>query len=275
MAFRPLPEILLLGAMRAGTTFLHQALCAHPGVAPAPVKELQHFSLHWQQGDAAYRRQLPRRWPNWVYAAARKHRPLAIDSSPYYLFHPLAPVRARAMLGPSLKALVLLREPGARAWSHYRLSLARGHEYLGFLDAIAREEERLAGESERLAAGREAVDAPHQIFSYLARGRYAEQLPRWWTHFPRNQFLLLRSEDMFHHPQATFDRVCRFLNLPAVALPAGSLSANAAPGSPLPPRARQELDRIFAAPNRALFELTGIDFPAAPAAQLRAHDAGH
>jgi hypothetical protein len=253
---KPLPEILLLGAMRAGTTFLHQALCGHPGIAPAPVKEIQHFSLHWQQGDAGYRRQLPWRWPKWVYSAAGKHRPLAIDSSPYYLFHPMAPARARALLGPSIKALVLLREPGARAWSHYRLSLARGQEYLGFLDAIALEEQRLAGESERLAAGREAMDAPHQIFSYLARGRYAEQLQRWWLHIPREQFLLLRSEEMFHHPQAAFDRVCRFLNLPTVELPASGLSANAAPHSPLPAHARAELDRIFAAPNRALFELT-------------------
>ncbi len=158
-----------------------------------------------------------------------------------------------------MKAIVLLREPGERAWSHYRFNLACGREHLGFLDALAREEERLAGEDERLAAGREVLDGPHQLLSYSARGRYAEQLQRWWTQIPREQFLLLKSTDLFNDPQATLDRVCRFLNLPAAAIP-GDLNRNAAPHFPLPPRAREELDRIYEAPNRALFDLTGISF---------------
>lgn len=245
--------------MRAGTTFLHHALSAHPLIVTPSVKETQFFSLRWPEGEVAYRRQLPWRPPEWAYAATGKRRPLAIDSSPYYLFHPQAPSRVRQLLGPSIKAIVLLREPGERAWSHYRLSLARGQEHLGFLDAIAWEDERLAGETERLAAGREAQDAPHQILSYIARGRYAEQLQHWWAHIPRGQFLLLRSEDLFRDPQKTFDRVCRFLDLPTVGLPA-DLPVNAAPHSPLPPRAREELDRIYEAPNRALFDLTGIEF---------------
>jgi hypothetical protein len=257
--FHPLPEVIVAGAMRAGTTFLHHALCAHPLIARAPIKELQFFSLGWPEGAAAYRRQLPWRGPAWAYASAGRRQPLAIDSSPYYLFHPQAPSRVRQSLGTSIKVIVLLREPGERAWSHYRLSLARGHEHLGFLDAIALEGKRLAGETERLAAGREAVDAPHQIFSYVTRGRYAEQLERWWTQIPREQFLLLRSKDMFNDPQATFDQVCHFLGLPAMDLPV-DLPRNAALTATLPPQVREKLDEIFAAPNRALFKLTGIDF---------------
>jgi hypothetical protein len=253
------PEILLLGAMRAGTTFLHHALSAHPFIATPAVKETQFFSLHWHEGPVAYRRQLPWRGPGWAYSAIGKRRPLAIDSSPYYLFHPLVPFRVRELLGTSIRAIVILREPGERAWSHYRLSLARGQEHLGFLDAIAVEEERLAGENERLEAGGEVADAPHQVFSYIARGRYAEQLQSWWAHIPREQFLLVPSRELFSDPPRAFDRVCRFLGLPVASLP-GDLPFNAAPGSPLPPRAREELDRIYEAPNRALFDLTGIDF---------------
>jgi len=259
MRFRPLPEIFILGAMRAGTTFLHTALGKHPAVLLPTIKEPQFFSLHWPEGLSAYRKQLPRRWPGWAYAVAGKRRPLALDSSPYYLFHPQAPFRIRQLLGESIKAIVILREPGERAWSHYRLNIARGREHLGFLDALARENERLAGEDERLAAGREALDAPHQLLSYAARGRYAEQLRHWWTQFPRERFLLLQSTELFSHPQATLDRVYRFLGLPSASVP-GDLVRNAAPYLPMPARAREELDRIYEAPNRALFDLTGISF---------------
>jgi SAM-dependent methyltransferase len=245
--------------MRAGTTFLHEALSKHPDVLPPRVKETQFFSLLWQEGPGAYGKQLPRRWPAWTYAATGRRRPLSLDSSPYYLFHPQAPLRMRELLGTSIKAIVLLREPGERAWSHYRLNLACGREHLGFLDAIASEGERLAGENERLAAGREMLNAPHQMFSYVARGRYEEQLQRWWRQIPREQFLLLQSESLFKDPQGSFDRVCSFLDLPRIPIPI-DLPRNEAPHSALPRPAREELDRIYEAPNQALFDLTGISF---------------
>lgn len=245
--------------MRAGTTFLQRALSEHPCIEPTSRKETQFFSLHWPEGVPAYEEQLPRRWPQWTYEITGKRRPLALDASPYYLFHPQAPVRMAELLGQSIKAIVLLREPGERAWSHYRFNLGCGREHLGFLDAIAQEDERLTGENERLAAGRELPDAPHQIFSYAGRGRYAEQLQHWWTQIPRKQFLLLPSTDLFDHPQAAFDRICRFLDLPEIRLPI-DVPRNSAPGYLLPPQAREELDRIYEAPNRALFDLTGISF---------------
>ena len=261
LSFRPLPEALILGAMRAGTTFLYDALSAHPRVAADTIKEHQFFGYRWPEGMRAYRRQLPRRWPDAIVKATGLRRALVIDSSPDYLFHPLAPERAAAVLGPSIKAIVLLREPGARAWSHYCLSLQRGHEHLGFLDAIAAEEERLAGEEARIAAGQETARAPHQIFSYLARGRYADQLQRWFKHIPRERFLVLKSEDLFAQPQVTLDRVCRFLDLDPIALP-DRIRRNALPPRPLPPRARAALDIAFAAGNADLKSLTGISFGA-------------
>ena len=255
-SLRPLPEVLILGAMRAGTTFLHNALAAHPRIAAGDFKEPQFFSYRWSEGLAAYRRLLPLRPPDIVGLKRR----LAVDSSPYYLFHPSAPRRAASILAPTTKFIVLLREPGERAWSHYRWSLMRGREHLGFLDALAAETERLAGEEERIAAGNEQPGAPHQAFSYVARGRYAEQLERWWRYFPRERILLLRSEDMHRDPQAEFDRVCRFLNLRAIELPKG-IESNALRPLPLPDRARAMLDEAFAQPNERLRALTGIGWP--------------
>jgi hypothetical protein len=259
LSLRPLPDVLILGAMRSGTTFLHNALAAHPQIAAGDIKELQFFSFRWSEGLEAYRRRLPLQWPDAVVACTGLKRRLVIDSSPYYLFHPLAPQRAAQTLAPSAKMIVLLREPGARAWSHYRWSLRQGREHLGFLTALAAEEERLAGEAERIAAGQQVTSAPHQRFSYVARGRYAEQLERWWRYFPRERFLLLRSENLYADPQTVFDGVCRFLHLRPMALPA-ALARNALPSLPLPERARDILDRAFECPNQRLRELTGISF---------------
>lgn len=259
MLHHPLPDVLILGAMRAGTTFLHRALSEHPNIAPSRVKEPQFFSHGWHGGVGAYRRNFAARAPRLVYRALGRRPRLAIDSSPYYLFHPLAPHRARRVLGGSIKAIVLLRDPAERAWSHYRLSLQRGQEHLGFLEAIAREEERLAGEDARIASGQERPDAPHQIFSYVARGRYAEQIGRWWSEFPREQFLILKSEEMFADSAATYARVCRFLGIASVTLPQ-NLPRNAQSSLPLPDHARPVLQDTFARPNAELHAMTGIAF---------------
>jgi len=245
--------------MRAGTTFLHAALLSHPDVVSGTAGEHQFFSLRYAEGLGAYRAQLPWRWPNIVHRTIGVRRPLVIDCSPYYLYHPVAPERVKALPGSSMKAIVLLREPGERAWSHYRLNLARGQEYLGFLEAIEAEQERLAGEHGRIVSGREEANSPHQVFSYIGRGRYAGQLEHWWRAIPRDRFLLLRSDDLFDHTANIVARVYDFLGLaPFDGYP--RIPRNGLPYLPLPPRARAALDQIFARPNSELHALTGISF---------------
>jgi hypothetical protein len=244
--------------MRSGTTFLHNSLQSHPDIQVTNVKEHQFLSWRWSAGMKAYRAQLPLRWPSAV-APKLIGRRLNVDSTPYYLFHPLAAARAAAVFPQDVKMIVLLREPALRAWSHYRLSLCRGHEHLGFVDALAAEPERLSCENARIASGIEIADAPHQVFSYVSRGRYAEQIARWWSFFPQSQFLLLKSADLFADPQAVINRVCGFLELPCVTL--GNLDPqNALPPAELPAAVRTSLERVFDGPNQELTKLTGISF---------------
>ncbi len=74
---------------------------------------------------------------------------------------------------------MLLRNPVTRAHSHWRHEVALGREPLSFEDAIAAEPERLAGEHQRLLDDPSYRSFAHQHHSYLARGRYAEQLAAW------------------------------------------------------------------------------------------------
>ena len=196
-----LPDFLIIGAQRGGTTSLHHYLAAHPQVRPATGKELQYFSLHHGRGERWYRAHFP----------APEPHTRTFEASPYYLFHPSVPVRVAATL-PAGRFVALLRDPVERAYSHYLHTRSYGAEPLPFAEAVAAEEGRLAA---ALRAGPEtpAAHAALRNHSYLARGRYAEQLERWFTYVPRERVLVLRSEDLYAEPARVYGEILRFLEL--------------------------------------------------------------
>ena len=107
---------------------------------------------------------------------------------------------------PDAKLIVLLRDPVRRAYSHYWHERDKGRESLTFEDAIAAEPGRIDIAQARLADGALERSHEHQHFSYLARGRYAEQLERWFALFPRERFLILRFEDLVADPLAVLNQ---------------------------------------------------------------------
>jgi hypothetical protein len=240
---RALPSFLLIGAQRAGTTSLYAQLVRHPQVLPSLRKEVQYFTLHHARGEAWYRAHFP------TERALAARRAVCGEATPYYLFHPLAPERAHHLL-PDVRLLVVLREPVARAFSHYQHSRARGRETLGFEAALEREAERLAAEGERPGFA-------HQHFSYFARGLYAEQLRRWLAWYPREHLLVLRFEELEADPQACVARSVAFLGLAPAALPPPSVR-NRGEYAPLEGALRAELARRYAPHNRALEDLLGL-----------------
>jgi hypothetical protein len=90
------PDVLIIGAQRGGTTSLHSYLVRHPGVVGASVKEVHFFDNAHRKGDAWYLSHFPRRSLRSQVMTSHGVRLRVVDSSPYYLFHPHAPARARA-----------------------------------------------------------------------------------------------------------------------------------------------------------------------------------
>jgi Sulfotransferase domain len=251
---RPLPDFLLIGAQRCGTTSLHRYLADHPHVLPALDKEVHFLSRHWDRGEGWYRAHFPLRARK---TGRRSAAPLTFEATPYYLFHPLAADRAAELL-PDARLLVLLRDPVARAWSHYRHMVRLGLEPLSFEQAIEAEPARLAGEVARLLSdpGYDAVR--HRRYSYLARGAYAEQLQRWLNHFPADRILVLRSEALFDDPARCYRRVLEFLGLPPWAPPSFPVHTKQSPAPRgMPPEVRRRLQEHFAPANRQLEALLG------------------
>jgi Sulfotransferase domain len=200
---RALPDAMIIGAMKSGTSSLHYYLMQHPQVIAPLRKEVHYFDLNFERGESWYRANFGRAGQGGV----------NIDSSPYYLFHPQVPQRARARV-PDAKLIVLLRDPVRRAYSHYWHERDKGREPLSFEDAIAAEPDRIERDQERLARGEIQRSEAHQYFSYLARGRYAEQLERWLNFYPREQLLILRFEELAADPLPVLNRSLGFLGLP-------------------------------------------------------------
>jgi hypothetical protein len=217
---RMTPSFLIIGAQRCGTTSLYRALAQHPLILkPLLRKGVHYFDVAYHKDPEWYRAHFP------LAATARRlgrrHgvAPMAFESSPYYLFHPLASARIAWDL-PGVKLIVLVRDPVERAWSAHAHEVARGFETeTSFERAVALEEERLAGEFERLCVTPLARSHAHRHHAYLARGRYVEQLSRLELLTGRDRVLVLDSGDFFADPRASYDRVLAFHGLPHLGEP--------------------------------------------------------
>ncbi|MBD0328504.1 MAG: sulfotransferase [Thermoleophilia bacterium] len=256
-ALRPLPDFLIVGAQRAGTTALYAYLRRHPAIAGPPWKEVSFFDRHYARGERWYRGHFPSTLRLGWAGRREGDRPRVGEASPSYLFHPLAPERAAAVV-PGARLVALLRDPVERAFSHYRFEVALGREPLAFEQALDAEEERTRADVERMRTDPAYVGYAWWNFSYLGRGRYAEQLERWLARFPREQLLVLTSEDLFADPGRTSAAVLGFLGVRDRRLPRYP-RLNAAPSADLVPAARERLRAYFAGPNRELYELLGRD----------------
>ncbi len=256
-----LPDYLVIGGQRCGTTSLQQVLTQHPNITSARLmKGVHYFDTAAHHDLAWYRTHFPTR----AYARSVERRtgsPLRVgEASPYYLFHPLALPRIREAL-PNVKLIALLRDPVERTISHHKHEVRRGNEPLGLEAALDAEPTRLAGERERIvreAPGYHSV--AHQTFSYAARSRYVEQVEMLFELFPRDQVMILPSERFFTDPGPVFRATLDFLGAPPW-LPESFPKENATADTTVPAAVRQRLVESFREPNERLFELLGERFP--------------
>jgi sulfotransferase family protein len=256
---RPLPDFLIIGAQRSGTTSLARYLAELPAVRTmASIKGAHYFDKNYHRGLDWYRGH----FPSSAYRAWVKRRTgfdlVTGEGSPYYLLHPHVPARVAAVM-PSVKIIAMLRDPIERAYSGYQHEYGRGFETLGFEEAIEAEPRRLAGERERMLADPAYHSFSFQHHSYLTRGLYLDQLLQWRERFPREQMLILGAEEFFAEPARVFGEVLDFLQLPKWSLPRYE-QHNARSYAPMSPEMRARLEDFFREPNRRLFDYLGRSF---------------
>ena len=246
---RRLPDFLILGAQKAGTTALYAYLRWHPQITGPSFKEVSFFDRHYVRGERWYRAHLPARRPGKIVG----------EASPSYLFHPLAPERVAQLL-PRARLIVLLRNPVDRAFSHYQHEVALGREPLSFEDALDREEPRMRGEVERMLSDPSYFSEAWWNYTYLARGRYAEQLERWFATFPPEQLLVLLTDELATDPAGSYRRVLEVLGVEARDLPSYPRIFERE-YEQMSPATRARLERQFEEPNRRLASLLNRQLP--------------
>ena len=205
---RGLPDFVIIGAQKAGTTSLYNFITHHPSIAPAHQKELHYFSIQYNFGELWYRSNFPTNLSR--HYKKTKQKLLSGEASPTYHFYPMVPFRMKDIL-PDVKLIMILRNPVDRAYSQYHDSVRMNLETLSFEKAIEMEEERCAGERERMIRDPCFVPKHYRCHSYLARGIYAAQLEDWFKYYGREQFLILTTDDFHKNLQQTMDQVFDFL----------------------------------------------------------------
>lgn len=260
-ALRVLPDFIIIGAMKAGTTSLYAYLYKHPLVHRARRKEVHFFDNNTDRGMRWYRAHFPTRWAKLRADAAailrRGHATVTGEASPYYMFHPHAAARCAAAL-PGARIIAMLRDPAERAYSHYQHNRRQGLEPLSFEDALAAEPERTSAEIARMRADPAYNSLPVQHYTYALRGEYWWQLEQWLERYPRDRALILRSEPFFTDPATGYAATLEFLGLPPSDEPIPfAVHNDGGEYEPMSPATREMLRERFREPNRRLATLIG------------------
>jgi hypothetical protein len=258
---------MIIGAMKAGTTSLFSYLAAHPRVSPPILKEIHYFDFHWQK---------PLDW--YLAHFARRERlagdSIAGEATSGYLAHPGAADRIAARY-PEIRAIALLRDPVARAISHYFHELRAGREDRPIGEALLSEDGRRPYDIEpddearwyaallsgALRRGRDGLLAAHPWHrAYVTYGYYADHLERWFRRFDRSRLLVLDADELFRNPEPTYRRVLDFLGLDAAgARPRRAYNVGRYTAV-VDPEVVAALAAGFREPNRRLRELLGQEF---------------
>jgi hypothetical protein len=273
-----LPDFVVIGGKKCGTSFFYHLLSQHPYVEPAAAKELHFFDRHFDEGLEWYRRCFPQ--PRWEDG----RRTITGEATPGYMRSSLAPVRM-ARVVPQARLIALLRNPVDRAYSDYQMVLRKERETRSFEKAVGAEEatieakvgkwraRRIGGEDETSKHeedGGGPDDSPRQ---YLSRGLYVYQLVRWSKFFDKEQMLVLKSEDFFKRPEEILKAVYAFLGLPdwepeapeprderKKEKHARTKRNKGRYEQEMDPATRRRLEEYFEPHNRRLYEYLGVDF---------------
>lgn len=249
-----LPEFLVVGGKRCGSTTLHDAIISHPQVLPPlAAKSSHYFDVNHDRGFDWYRSHFPTESAGRRLERRINKRVITGESSPYYSFHPLAPARIADEL-PDATLIFCLRDPVERAWSNYRYSVERGHETLSFTDALDAEPARLQGQEKLVASGGRSLS--HRQHTYLARGRYIEHLRKLEEFVDRSKLVVVIAEELFERPDEVMSEIWSRLGLAPYSA-SGLGHFKAAAQSAMAAEERQRLVEYFEPYNQELDEWLG------------------
>jgi len=223
-----LPNFLIIGAARTGTTSLYYYLKQHPQIFMSPRKEPRFFAFEGKKEQKGHfgSRPLPSystRWEEYIKLFDKvKDEKIIGEASTVYLYHPDAPKRIQRYLGESVTMVAILRNPIERAISHYMYNLRRGAEPGTTL------EEAIKAEEDRIAQGWA------EFFHYKRMGLYGQQLQRYFDIFRPDNIKVFLYEDFQKAPMSVVKQVFDFLKIESSFIPDMSKVYNVSGSSRFP-----------------------------------------
>jgi hypothetical protein len=253
-----LPDFYILGGQKCGTSSLYDYLTTHPSIEPCYTKEPSYFDRYFERGLHWYKVNFPFKIHKFIATNILKNKFITGEASVRYLDHPFAPQRIKEIT-PNAKFIILLRNPIDRAHSHYTMIYRRNSESSSFVDAIENEKERITEPFNKMLNDSNYYSDIYFRHAYLHRGIYVDKIKRWMEVFPKEQFLIIQSEEFFKNPSKIYNDVLEFLGLPSYDLKEYD-AIRKQQKSILEKHTRDKLQHYFKPHNDKLYELLGKKF---------------
>jgi tetratricopeptide (TPR) repeat protein len=197
---KPKPDFIAIGAAKCGTTSLYQYLSEHPQIAFPHKKELNFFTVNFERGIEWYLAHF--------YALSDHLDFITGEATPAYFDFPVAAQRIFHCC-PDVKLILLLRNPIDRAISWHYHKINTGFEKRTIQEVAALEMQKL-----KQFSALDFLEAGHQAPNNLLGSLYVYHLQRWMSLFPKEQILIVKSEDLYSQPSTVMEQVFDFLSLP-------------------------------------------------------------
>lgn len=186
-------DFIGIGTQKAGTSTLHDILKQHPQV------ELPYFKeSHFFNDDEKFNKGLDYYFN---YFFKKGNKPFTGEIVPEYSYFDYCAQRIFDALGP-VKTIFILRNPVDRAYSHYLMTKRRGLETLSFMEAVNEESSRLTTYKDKVH------------YSYIDRGRYSDQLIRYYDIFGKSKVKVILFDDFISNLEETVTSIADFIGLP-------------------------------------------------------------
>ncbi len=207
-----MPDFLLIGAAKSGTTSLYHYLQQHPQIYMCPVNEPNFFALEQVNLERHFRGPVDREiLEKHCVTDVQKYQALFAsappearcgENSPLYLYSEHAPARIKKLI-PQVKLIAILRHPAERAYSNFQQYRRAGIEPLTTFEGA------LDAEEARIQQGW----GPWPFWHYARVGFYAEQLRRYMACFPKEQIFVGLYDDLKANPEVFLQQIFGFIGV--------------------------------------------------------------
>jgi len=253
---RVLPDFIIIGAGRAGTTALYSYLIQHPSIIPAttennqPVADLHFFEYMISDKISWYKSHFPRKSKNSFVTG---------EFTSTYMYHKHVPERIFNLI-PKIKLIVILRNPTDKAYSTYNQQSHFREFTSSFEETIKAEFSRIDLIKNHIEFKNSNPDFDNYVeYNIIRHGIYFNYLEKWFKIFPKEQIFVVDSNELENFPQQTLNKVFEYLNLPHHEIPNLS-KVNVGKYSPMGESTRKSLIEFYKPHNAKLNNLLGTNF---------------